>query len=103
MTERQYQAQLIRRIKNLFPGCVVLKNDPQYQQGILDLTILWGTCWACLEVKPTSNSPHQPNQEWFVEQLNEMSFAAFIHPGNERQVLDELQEAFRSCRRTRVS
>lgn len=96
MTEAMYQAKLIRKLKRVFPGCVVLKNDPQYQQGILDLTLLWGWFWAMLEVKASPSSPERPNQRYFVEQLDHMSFAAFICPENEEEVLLALQEAFSS-------
>lgn len=98
MTENQYQAKLIKKLERMFPGCVVLKNDPQYQQGMLDLIILWGTKWASLEVKSSTNSAVQPNQEYWVEQLGKMSFAAFICPENERQVLNALQQAFAPVR-----
>jgi hypothetical protein len=96
MTEAQYQGKLIRKLKKVFPGCVVIKNDPQYQQGMLDLTLLWGWFWAMLEVKASNSSPERPNQRWFVEQLDHMSFAAFICPENEEEVLLALQEAFAS-------
>jgi hypothetical protein len=96
VTEAMYQAKLIRKLKRVFPGCVVLKNDPQYQQGILDLTLLWGWFWAMLEVKASVASPERPNQRYFVEQLDQMSFAAFICPENEEEVLLALQEAFSS-------
>lgn len=96
MTEAAYQGRLIRKLKRLFPGCVILKNDPQYQQGILDLTLLWGWFWAMLEVKASANASERPNQRYFVEQLDDMSFAAFISPDNEEEVLIALQEAFAS-------
>lgn len=96
MTEAAYQGRLIRKLKRIFPGCVILKNDPQYQQGMLDLTLLWGHLWAGLEVKRSLSSPERPNQRYFVEQLDEMSFAAFICPENEEEVLSALQEAFAS-------
>jgi hypothetical protein len=48
MTENQYQAKLIKKIKARFPGCVVLKNDPIYQQGVPDLIVLWKDFWASL-------------------------------------------------------
>lgn len=96
MTEGVYQARLIKRLKDLFPGCVILKNDPQYQQGILDLVILWRRCWAMLEVKASSSASVRPNQRHFVEQFDDMSFAAFIFPENEEEVLLALQEAFTS-------
>lgn len=103
MTEAQFQTQLIKKLKKKFPGCMVLKNDPDYQQGILDLTVLHRDRWAMLEVKMSPRSPLQPNQEYFVNQLDEMSFAAFIHPENEEDVLNALQEAFHPRRRSRVS
>jgi hypothetical protein len=91
-----YQGKLIRKLNQLFPGCVILKNDPQYQQGILDLVILWRQCWAMLEVKASSSARERPNQRHFVEQFDDMSFAAFIFPENEEEVLVALQEAFAS-------
>jgi hypothetical protein len=96
MTEAAFQAKLIRKLKRIFPGCVVLKNDPQYQQGILDLTILWGQFWGMLEVKAERNSPRRPNQDYYVEMLDDMSFAAYIYPDNEEEVLTALQQAFAS-------
>lgn len=103
MTENRYQAKLIKKLKERFPGCVILKNDSGYKQGILDLTILWRKYWASLEVKPSATAPKQPNQEYYVEKLDEMSFAAFIYPENEEEVLSALEQAFKPPRRTRVS
>ena len=103
MTESVYQARLIRKLKRIFPGCEVLKNDPQGIQGILDLTLFWGPCWAMLEVKASVNSAERPNQSYYVEQMNNMSFAAFIYPENEEEVLTALQEAFASRGAARIS
>lgn len=103
MTENKYQAKLIKRLKEIFPGCIVLKTDPSYQQGMLDLIILWEKYWASLEVKPHERASSQPNQDHYVRQLNEMSFAAYIFPENEEEVLSALQQAFRPPRRARVS
>jgi hypothetical protein len=96
MTENVYQAKLIRKLKRTFPGCEVLKNDPNYVQGILDLTLFYGPCWAMLEVKASATSAERPNQAYYVEQMNNMSFAAFIYPENEEEVLTALSEAFAS-------
>lgn len=96
MTENAYQAKLIRKLRRMFPGCEVLKNDPQYVQGILDLTLFYGPCWAMLEVKANATAAERPNQAYYVEQMNNMSFAAFIYPENEEEVLTALQEAFAS-------
>lgn len=103
MLESKYQAELIRKLKKLFPGCEVLKNDSSYIQGIPDLTILHGDKWAMLEVKPSANASERPNQRHYVTQLSSMSFAAFIFPENEEEVLNELQRAFGVIEQTRIS
>lgn len=94
--EAKYQAGLIRRLKRRFPGCQILKNDPQYLQGILDLTIFHGPFWAMLEVKANAAAAERPNQAYYVKQMDDMSFAAFIYPENEEEVLTALSEAFAS-------
>jgi hypothetical protein len=104
--ERDFQPKLIKRIEALFPGCRVLKNDTDYLQGIPDLTILYRDRWAVLEVKrkrPTKESDFEPNQEWYIEQLNKMSYSACVYPENVEEILDELQQAFTSRRKSRVS
>lgn len=95
MKERDYQAALIKKLKKLFPGCMVLKNDEQYIQGIPDLTIFYKDRWAMLEVKIDSRASIRPNQEYYVAQANGMSFAAFINPENEEEVIRDLQQALR--------
>ncbi len=96
MTEAAYQNKLIRKLKKVFPGCVVLKNDSAYIQGMPDLALLWHDRWATLEVKASESSPRQPNQEFYVQQMDDMSFSAFVYPENEEEVLVALQEAFTS-------
>jgi hypothetical protein len=95
MNEARYQAKLIRKLYDRFPGAMVLKTDTSYQQGIPDLIILWGNYWASLEVKPSQSAVSQPNQRYFIEKLDKMSFAAYIYPENEEEVLDALQQAFK--------
>lgn len=80
----------------MFPECFILKNDPQENQGIPDILILYRSMWAMLECKIFDGASEQPNQKYFVDLFNEMSFAAFINPQNEEQVLHDLQYAFRS-------
>lgn len=96
--EAQYQRGLIKRIKERFPGCMVFKNDPNYIQGIPDLTVLYGDHWATLECKRGPKDSHQPNQDHYVKKMNEMSFSSFIFPENEKEVLDALQRSFQSGR-----
>lgn len=94
MLESKFQSKLIRRIKDEFPGCIVLKNDPTYLQGIPDLTIFYENTWAALEVKNSAKTSHQPNQDYYVDKMNQMSYAAFIFPENEDEVMAELQNHF---------
>ena len=102
MLESQFQAKLIKELKEMFPGCIVTKNDADYIQGIPDLTIFYKNKWATLECKKNSRAKRQPNQEYYVGRMNEMSFSRFICPENKEEVLDELQQAFKSCRSARI-
>lgn len=94
--ERDFQAGLIKDLKQMFPGCIVMKNDSSYIQGIPDLLVLYKDKWASLEVKKTANANRQPNQEYYVNQMNEMSFSRFIFPENKEEVLNGLRQAFES-------
>lgn len=91
--ENKYQADLIKKIKARIPGCMVLKNDPDYIQGIPDLLILYKEHWAMLEVKKSSKERHRPNQDYYIDKFGEWAFSSFIFPENEEEVLDELQRA----------
>lgn len=103
MLESTYQARLIKKLKVMFPGCLIQKNDPSYTQGFPDLTIFYNDRWASLEVKASKDAPTQPNQKHYVDKMASMSFAAFIYPENEGQVLRDLQHAFSANRKARVS
>jgi hypothetical protein len=103
MRESVYQAQIIKELKFRFPGCLVLKNDSSYIQGIPDLIILYNDRWAALEVKTSSIAPVRPNQEYYINMMNNMSFAEFIDPENEQDVLDALQHTLSPNRSTRYS
>lgn len=88
--EGQFQNSLIDEIKQRLPGSIIMKNDPDYIQGIPDLTILYKKRWACLEVKRFSHASHRPNQDYYVEVMNRMSFARFVYPENKDEVLNDL-------------
>ncbi len=92
--ESKFQAELIREIKERFPGCYVLKTDPTFHQGLPDLLILFNNHWASLECKRSITASKRPNQDWHVEKMNNMSFSRFICPENKEEVLDELQRSF---------
>lgn len=98
MHENKFQADLIKKIKNMFPGCYVLKTDANYIQGFPDLLILYNGSWAALECKKSASASYRPNQEYYVSSLNNMSYASFIFPENEEEVLHELQSALRAPR-----
>lgn len=93
--ERDFQSALIKQLKDLFPGCLVVKLDANYIQGIPDLLVLYGKHWAAIECKKSVSASHRPNQDYYVSRLNEMSFSRFVRPENCEEVLHELQQAFR--------
>ena len=96
--ERDFQSRLIKELKQIFKGCIIMKNDSSYIQGIPDLLILYKDKWAALEVKKSATASHRPNQEYYVELMDEMSYASFIYPENKEEVLYELQQTLFSRR-----
>lgn len=101
--ESRFQSALIRELEGMFPGCIILKNDANYLQGFPDLTIFYNQSWAVLESKRSLHEKYQPNQKYYIEMCNRMSFASMICPENKEAVLYELQLAFAPRRTTRVS
>lgn len=91
--ENKFQASLIKDIKKRLPNCMILKNDPNYIQGIPDLIVLNGNKWGMLECKKDSKASKRPNQDYYVNRAAEMSFGKFICPENKEEVLNELQQA----------
>ena len=100
MLENKFKTNLIKEIKERLPGCMVLHLDPNEKQGIPDLLVLYNDKWAALEGKKSANATHRPNQDYYVDLMNEMSFAAFVCPENRKEILDELQFALKSNWRT---
>jgi hypothetical protein len=96
MLESQFQSKLIKELKKLFPGCIVMKSDSGYLQGIPDLLILFNDKWAALECKQHAGAKKQQNQEYYVGKMDEMSFSRFICPENKEEVLHDLQQSFQS-------
>lgn len=92
--ENSFQPDLIAELKKIFEGCLILKNDARYMQGIPDLIILYKNKWALLECKKGANEKHQPNQDYYVEKANRMSFASFIFPENKEEVIEKLKGYF---------
>ena len=94
--EGKFKKTLKRELKEMFPGCIVTQMDPNDIQGIPDLLILWRNKWATLECKKSQKASHRPNQDYYVEKMNNMSYSSFIFPENKEVILGELQQAFRS-------
>ncbi len=94
MKESRFQSHLKKRLRTLFPGCIILKNDPNDLQGFPDLTILYGEHWAVLECKREEEASRRNNQDYYVDLCADMSFGAFVYPENEEDVIDALQQAF---------
>ncbi len=101
MLESKFQHELIGELEKMFPGALIYKNETK--QGFPDLTVLYENRWALLECKKSQNASHQPNQDYYVNMANNMSFSRFIYPENKQEVLDELQQAFRTGGQTRHS
>ena len=93
--ERDFQRSLIRELKELFDGCIITKLDSGHIQGLPDLLVLWGKHWATLECKKSEKSKKQPNQEYYVDTMDAMSYSSFIYPENKETVLGELREKFK--------
>ena len=92
--ESNFQKDLRKELKERFPGCIVTKLDANDIQGIPDLLILYNNKWAALENKRSAKENKQPNQEYYVNKMDEMSFSRFIFPENKNLVLDELSDMF---------
>lgn len=103
MLENRFKTKLIHEIEIMLPGCIIFHLDPNEIQGAPDLLILYENKWAALEGKKSANARHQSNQDYYIDLMNDMSFAKFIYPENKEEVLDGLQQAFRVRRSTCVS
>ena len=94
--ESKFQKELIDEVKERYPGCITLKNDSGYIQGFPDWTILYKDKWAVLEVKKERGAHKQPNQEYYVNKLNEMGgFSRFVFPENKDEVLEDMDTLFK--------
>ena len=90
MLESAFQAKLIKEIEEALPGCVIMKNDANYRQGVPDILILFKRRWGMLEVKKSPTANQQPNQKYWVKRLDEMGYSSFVFPENKDAVLREL-------------
>jgi len=93
MLENKFKQKLKKKIQARLPGSLVLHLDPNDIQGIPDMLVLFNDRWAALEGKKDSRASHRPNQDYWVKRMAEMSFASFIFPENEEEVLDDLERS----------
>lgn len=92
--ESQFQSKLRKELEERFPGCIVTKLDSGDIQGIPDLLVLYKNKWATLENKKSKNAHRQPNQEYYVNKMDKMSFSRFIYPENKDDVISDLTDMF---------
>lgn len=96
MKESDFQKKVIKRLKEEFPNCVVMKQDATYKQGIPDLVVFFGKHYAMLECKISVTAHHQPWQDYYIRHFNEWSYASFVYPSNLESVIEKLKEVFAS-------
>jgi hypothetical protein len=101
--EGPYKTRLAKKIIELLPGAMVLRLDANLLQGIPDMIVLYGTRWGSLEGKASPDAPYRPNQEYYIDLMNRMSFSARIDPSNEEEVLRDLQQALNPRWSSRLS
>lgn len=100
--EKDFEQDLCKELEATFPGCVILKNDPNYIQGFPDRLILFKNKWAAFETKRETKSARQVNQEYYVSKLDDMSYSRFVSPENKDEFVDELQSTFGTRRKARA-
>ena len=103
MGETLFKRESLKRLETILPGCIILRGDSRYLQGIPDIVVLYRANWAALEYKDHLNAPYQPNQEYYLERMGNMSFAAMVCPENEEAVFYDLQRSFGFVRPTCLS
>ncbi len=96
MLESKFKTKLIENIETRFPGSMIFHLDPTEKRGAPDLLVLYQNKWAALEGKQKSKSSKRPLQPYYVDLMNRMSFARFIDPENEEEVLNAMEQSFRA-------
>lgn len=92
MLESNFQAKVIKEIKERMPAAIINKGDSS--QGYPDWIVCYKDKWAALEFKKSENSKRQPNQDFYINIINDWTMAAFICPENKMEVLNEFYAFF---------
>lgn len=95
MLENAFKTKLVKEIKQRIPGSMVFHLDPKERQGAPDLLVLYENKWAALEGKKDKDASHRPNQDYYNDLMNKMSFSRFIYPENKEEVLNDLERSFK--------
>ena len=85
------EKRLVCKLLETDPVAHVIKNNPNYIQGFPDRILLYKNFWAAFETKTHAGANVQPNQEFYIDQLNRLSLAMFVYPENEKEFLREVQ------------
>jgi len=94
--ERDFQGDLIASLRGMVGDFgFVFAMDGNDIQGFPDILILYKGRWAALECKKSSAEPYRPNQEYYIDLINSLSFASVIYPAIEEEVLNDLRKALR--------
>lgn len=92
MLENKFKTKLVKEIKERFEGCMVFHLDPNEIQGAPDLLVLHQDRWMSLEGKRSARASRRPNQEYYVNKMNNMSFSRFVYPENKDEVLNDMEK-----------
>ena len=97
--ETDFQGNLIKEIEQTFNGSIVTKLDANYIAGIPDLLILHKNRWATLECKKNKSEVskkrrNKEQQDYYVAEMNKMSFSRYVYPENKEEVMNELKVYF---------
>lgn len=89
--ESDFQAKVIKQLKSM--GLAVVKNQagPGVPTGFPDITAFGEGIYFCLECKTSARAKKQPRQDYWVNKLNEWSYATFIYPSNYDKVMSEIK------------
>lgn len=90
--ESKFQKEFTDALEEKFPGCLIIKGNSSYRQGLPDWLMLHQDNWAAFEIKRNKNAKRSDSQSYYVNKMNDMSYASFVDPENYREVISEVQQ-----------
>ena len=98
MLESEFRKAFLEEVQNridpLNKGFLFFLNASNAFRSFPDIVILGSHKWAALEFKKSKRASHQPNQEYYINKLNEIGYASFVYPENAEEILNDLEELF---------